>query len=214
MNRCIGCRKEISETATYCLSCAGKMGGKRRIEKLREEGRLFEVCSEMGKIGGKRTVELHPNHLSEIGKIGVAKQVELGIGMFALEMRGKGGKRTMELHPNQASEMGKRIKELGRGIFAPGMQSKGARMCYSYERKGIKELRIRNVQVVKKGWPDCFCISQKGKRFCVEFKPSLSCKLSSEQEVMIHELQRFGLKCYIGDTEGKLKFIKLEEEDK
>lgn len=216
MNRCVDCGRQITEIATRCRSCAGGIAGKRAMEL------HPELHSMGGKIGGKRAMELHPNLASERGKIGGKRTHELHPDL-ASKMGRMGGKRTKELHPNLASEIGKKVHELhpnqasemgkiGGKIGGKTGKKIGGKASHSYERKGIKNLRTRNVQVTTKGWPDCFCVSQKGKRFCVEFKPSFSYKLSCEQKIMIHELQKCGMKCYVGNTEGKLRFIKRKED--
>src|SRR5580698_804972 len=89
---------------------ACQRGGLKNIESGHlDRIRTLEVCSMGGKantlehlrrissIGGKRVNELHPNQMSEIGKVGGSK----------------GGKRTAELYPNLASERGRKGGRLG-----------------------------------------------------------------------------------------------------
>ncbi|GAH56369.1 unnamed protein product, partial [marine sediment metagenome] len=80
-----------------------------------------EICSEGGKIGGKIA-----------GKITGKKTFEKKKGLFdpanekkVREGNTKGAKRLNELYPGIGA---KRCRELGRGWFAPGMQSKAGKI--------------------------------------------------------------------------------------
>jgi hypothetical protein len=48
----------------------------------------------------------------------------------------------------------------------------------------------------KRGWPDFFCINDKGEFCCVEVKPKESNGLKNNQREIMQHLSRAGIKCY------------------
>lgn len=50
--------------------------------------------------------------------------------------------------------------------------------------------------LTKQGWPDFFCVNDKGEFCCVEVKPKATHRLKNNQHEVMRYLQQAGVKCY------------------
>ena len=50
--------------------------------------------------------------------------------------------------------------------------------------------------LTKRGWPDFFCVNDKGEVCCVEVKPTGAQRLKNNQAQVMRALSAAGIKCY------------------
>jgi len=124
----------------------------KKTKKLKKGFFAPGMASKGGKIAAKRTNKIiaekrkeNPEYdrkfrviQSEKGRMGGIKQKELGIGMFAPEMRGAGIRRVNELYPKEKKEWGRRGAKRGHELYPKEHKEWSKRRAYIlFEIDGI-----------------------------------------------------------------------------
>ena len=58
------------------------------------------------------------------------------------------------------------------------------------------KMRKAGWSLTKRGWPDFFCVNDKGDICCVEVKPTGAQRLKNNQAQVMRALSAAGIKCY------------------
>lgn len=70
------------------------------------------------------------------------------------------------------------------------------------ERVFYEKMEAAGWTVTKSGWPDFFCVNDKGQFCCVEVKMRETDRLKNNQQQIMHYLRSAGVKCYKWTPDG------------
>jgi hypothetical protein len=90
------------------------------------------------------------------------------------------------------------------GVSQKRPKNNAEAMCFD-------ELSQKGWAVTKRGWPDFFCINEKGEICLVEVKPRHAHPLKQNQETVMKQLSKYGVKCFKWTPDGGFEVVKYEE---